>query len=121
MVAAFGADIDFSPGYARLLGGRRLRATDITVPADISSAAFFIVAASIVPGSELRLRAVGLNPRRTGLLSALRAMGADITKENRNEHGGEPVADLVVRYAPLHGIEVPVEIGRASCRESVDV
>lgn len=110
MLSAFGVDIEFSPGHARLRGGQRLRATDIAVPADFSSAAFFIVAASIVPGSELRLRAVGLNPRRTGLLIALRAMGADIVEENRSEHGGEPVADLVVRHAPLHGIEVPVEI-----------
>jgi 3-phosphoshikimate 1-carboxyvinyltransferase len=110
MLSAFGVDIEFSPGHARLRGGQRLRATDISVPADFSSAAFFIVAASIVPGSELRLRAVGLNPRRTGLLTALRAMGADITEENRTEHGGEPVADLVVRHAPLRGIEVPVEI-----------
>jgi 3-phosphoshikimate 1-carboxyvinyltransferase len=110
MLTAFGVDIEFSPGHARLRGGQRLRATDIAVPADFSSAAFFMVAASIVPGSELRLRAVGLNPRRTGLLIALRAMGADIVEENRSEHGGEPVADLVVRHAPLHGIEVPVEI-----------
>ncbi len=110
MLSAFGVDIEFSPGLARLGGGQRLRATDISVPADFSSAAFFIVAACIVPGSSLRLRAVGLNPRRTGLLIALRAMGADIVEDNRSEHGGEPVADLVVRYAPLQGIEVPVEI-----------
>ena len=110
MLAAFGVDIEFSPGHARLRGGQRLRATDIAVPADFSSAAFFLVAASIVPGSELRLLAVGLNPRRTGLLIALRAMGADITEENRSEQGGEPVADLVVRHAPLHGIEVPEAI-----------
>lgn len=107
MLAAFGVDIDFSPGYARLRGGQRLKAADIAVPADFSSAAFYLVAASIVPGSELRLRAVGLNPRRTGLLQALRMMGADIAEENASEHGGEPVADLVVRHAPLHGIEVP--------------
>ena len=107
MLSAFGVDIAFSPGKARLRGGQRLRATDIVVPADFSSAAFFLVAASIIPGSELRLRAVGLNPRRTGLLQALRLMGADITEENASEHGGEPVADLVVRHAPLRGIEVP--------------
>ncbi len=110
MLSAFGVDIEFSPGHARLRGGQRLHATDIAVPADFSSAAFFIVAATLVPGSELRLRAVGLNPRRTGLLAALRAMGADIAEENRSAHGGEPVADLVVRHAPLHGIEVPVEL-----------
>ncbi|MEF9979194.1 MAG: 3-phosphoshikimate 1-carboxyvinyltransferase, partial [Thermomonas sp.] len=107
MLSAFGVDIEFSPGFARLRGGQRLKATDIAVPADFSSAAFFLVAASIVPGSELRLRAVGLNPRRTGLLQALRMMGADILEENAGEHGGEPVADLVVRHASLHGIEVP--------------
>ncbi|TXI29326.1 MAG: 3-phosphoshikimate 1-carboxyvinyltransferase [Ottowia sp.] len=107
MLSAFGVQIDFSPGLARLRGGQRLRATDVAVPADFSSAAFFLVAASIVPGSQLRLRAVGLNPRRTGLLHALRLMGADITEENASEHGGEPVADLVVRHASLRGIKVP--------------
>jgi 3-phosphoshikimate 1-carboxyvinyltransferase len=107
MLSAFGADIEFSPGFARLRGGQRLRAADIAVPADFSSAAFFIVAATLVPGSTLRLRAVGLNPRRTGLLAALRAMGADITEERHASHGGEPVADLVVCHAPLHGIAVP--------------
>ena len=107
MLSAFGVQIDFSPGLARLRGGQRLRATDVAVPADFSSAAFFLVAASIVPGSQLRLRAVGLNPRRTGLLHALRLMGADIVEENPAIHGGEPVADLVVRHAPLHGIQVP--------------
>ena len=107
MLAAFGVDIAFAPGIARLRGGQRLRATDVQVPADFSSAAFFLAAASIVPGSQLRLRQVGLNPRRTGLLQALRLMGADIVEEHAGEHGGEPVADLVVRHAPLRGIAVP--------------
>lgn len=107
MLSAFGVDIEFSPGKARLRGGQRLRATDIVVPADFSSAAFYLVAASIIPGSELRLKQVGLNPRRTGLLHALRLMGADITEENPGEQGGEPVADLVVRYAPLKGARIP--------------
>ncbi|KRG77702.1 3-phosphoshikimate 1-carboxyvinyltransferase [Stenotrophomonas chelatiphaga] len=107
MLAAFGVEITYSPGKARLRGGQRLRATDIVVPADFSSAAFFLVAASIIPGSELRLQQVGLNPRRTGLLHALRLMGADITEENPAEQGGEPVADLVVRYAPLKGAQIP--------------
>ena len=97
MLAAFGWPIAFSPGRARLTGGHRLRAIDIDVPADFSSAAFFIVAATLVPGSELRLRSIGLNPRRTGLLAVLRAMGADIREEQRREEGGEIVADLVVR------------------------
>ena len=107
MLAAFDWPIDFSPGHASLEGGHTLRATDVDVPADFSSAAFFLVAGSIVPGSELRLPAVGLNPRRTGLLHALRLMGADIAIESPRESGGEPVGDLVVRYAPLHGIELP--------------
>ena len=109
MLAAFGWPIEFSPGLARLAGGHRLRATDVAVPGDFSSAAFFIVAATLVPGSELRLRRVGMNPRRTGLLHVLRAMGADIVEHPAGEQGGEPVANLVVRHASLHGIEVPVE------------
>ena len=107
MLAAFGWPIAFEPGRAKLSGGHALRATDVDVPADFSSAAFFLVAASIVPGSELRLPAVGLNPRRTGLLEALHLMGADIRIENGKTSGGEPVGDLVVRHAPLHGIELP--------------
>jgi len=107
MLQAFGWPIEFSPGHAKLEGGHRLRATDVVVPADFSSAAFFLVAASILPGSVLRLPAVGLNPRRTGLLEALRLMGADIRIENQGESGGEAVGDLVVRHAPLHGIELP--------------
>ncbi|MCW8808552.1 MAG: 3-phosphoshikimate 1-carboxyvinyltransferase [Rhodanobacter sp.] len=107
MLAAFGWPIRFEAGRARLDGGHVLHATNVDVPADFSSAAFFLVAASIVPDSELRLPSVGLNPRRTGLLHALRLMGADITVERERESGGEPVADLIVRHAPLHGIELP--------------
>ncbi|TCV97274.1 3-phosphoshikimate 1-carboxyvinyltransferase [Luteibacter rhizovicinus] len=110
MLSAFGWPIEFSPGKARLEGGHSLRATDVDVPADFSSAAFFIVAACIVPGSALRLRSVGLNPRRTGLLAALELMGADIGVENERESGGEPVGDLIVRYAPLHGVALPLDI-----------
>ena len=107
MLAAFGWPIQFSPGEAHVAGGHRLRATDVDVPADFSSAAFFLVAASLVPGSDLLLRRVGMNPRRTGLLEALRRMGADIQAQNPGEQGGEPVADLRVRHARLRGIEVP--------------
>lgn len=110
MLAAFGWPIEFAPGMARLSGGHRLTAIDVDVPADFSSAAFFIVAATLIAGSELRIEAVGMNPRRTGLLEALRQMGADIREENRQEQGGEPVADLLVRHAPLRGIDVPVEL-----------
>ena len=109
MLASLGASCAFVPGEAAILGGFPLQARDVSVPADFSSAAFFIVAASIVPDSDLLLRRVGMNPRRTGLLHVLRAMGADITEQNAGEQGGEPVADLRVRHAPLRGIEVPVE------------
>lgn len=107
MLEAFGVDIDFAPGVVRLRGGQGLHATEIAVPADFSSAAFFMVAASLVPGSDMVLRNVGMNPRRTGLLPVLRAMGADIVEENAGRQGGEPVADLRVRHSPLRGIEVP--------------
>ena len=111
MLQAFGWPIEFEPGYARIRGGagnaRALRATDVHVPADFSSAAFFLVAASVVPGSDLTLEAVGMNPRRTGLLQALRMMGADIEESNARKAGGEAIADLRVRHAPLRGIAVP--------------
>ena len=110
MLAAFDYRVAFEPGRAALQGGHRLRATEVVVPVDFSSAAFFIVAATLVRGSDLRLMRVGLNPRRAGLLHVLRAMGADIAEENaRNCGGGESVADLRVSHAPLHGIEVPME------------
>ncbi|MCZ3003957.1 bifunctional prephenate dehydrogenase/3-phosphoshikimate 1-carboxyvinyltransferase, partial [Acinetobacter baumannii] len=74
---------------------------------DISSSAFFLVAASIAEGSDLLLEHVGINPTRTGVIDILRLMGADITLENQREVGGEPVADLRVRAAKLKGIEIP--------------
>lgn len=107
MLSAFGVSVEFYPGHARLRGGQRLRPTDVAVPADFSSAAFPLVAACIIPGSELVLRQIGLNPRRTGLLAALRLMGADISECNHGEHGGEPVADLIVRHARLTGAHIP--------------
>ncbi len=88
-------------------GPARLTATDIDVPADISSAAFFLVAASIAPGSDLLLSHVGINPTRTGVIDILRLMGADIALQNEREVGGEPVADIRVRHASLRGIDVP--------------
>ena len=90
-----------------LSGSGRLTAIPIDVPADISSAAFFLVGASIAPGSDLRLEHVGVNPTRTGVIEILRLMGADIEVLNPRLVGGEPVADLRVRYAPLHGIRIP--------------
>jgi 3-phosphoshikimate 1-carboxyvinyltransferase len=90
-----------------LQGGGRLQATNLQVPADISSAAFFLVGASIAPGSDLLLRGVGINPTRVGILNILRQMGADIEEINPRMAGGEPVADLRVRGARLRGIHVP--------------
>ena len=107
MLSAFGADIDFAPGIATLRPGRRLHATAVDVPADFSSAAFFLVAASVIPGSHLILERVGVNPRRTGLLDALRLMGADIRVHPAGEQGGEPVADIEVRAAHLRGAAIP--------------
>lgn len=109
MLTAFGVPCEFSAGTATVRGGAVLRGTEVHVPADFSSAAFFLVAATLVPGSDLLLRQVGMNPRRTGLLHVLRMMGADITEKSASVQGGEPVCDLRVRHAPLHGIEVPVE------------
>ncbi len=107
MLRAFGWAVEHSDGFARLHGGGRLQATAIDVPADFSSAAFFLVAASLVPGSDLLLRDVGVHPRRTGLLQALRLMGADIEVIDPRDRQGEPIADLRVRASRLHGVAVP--------------
>ncbi|RMD71126.1 MAG: 3-phosphoshikimate 1-carboxyvinyltransferase, partial [Gammaproteobacteria bacterium] len=90
-----------------LEGGGTLKGTFIEVPGDFSSAAFFMVGASIAPGSDLLIEHVGINPTRTGALEILRAMGADITLHNRRQVGGEPVADIHVKSAPLKGIAIP--------------
>ena len=108
MLRGFGYQVRTEEGKISLQGGGTLRATDIDVPADISSAAFFLVAASIAPGSDLLLNHVGINPTRTGVLNILRLMGADITLKNEREVGGEPVADIRVRHAPLRGIDIPL-------------
>ena len=90
-----------------LTGSGRLVGAAIDVPADISSAAFFLVGASLAPGSDLLLEHVGVNPTRTGVIEILRLMGASIEVLNRRLAGGEPVADLRVRHAPLRGIRIP--------------
>lgn len=110
MLAGFGYPCESGQGEVCIQGGGRLSGTDIDVPADLSSAAFFIVAATIAPGSQLRLIDVGVNPTRTGVIDILRRMGASITTENERLVCGEPVADIVVRHAPLKGIDVPVEL-----------
>lgn len=109
MLRALGARVVTDGCRITLTPPDRLTACDIAVPGDISSAAFFLVAGSILPGSTLTIRNVGVNPTRTGVLDALRAMGADITEQNRMD-GAEPVCDLVVRHAKLHGAEIGGEL-----------
>lgn len=110
MLRGFGYPVTRKAGVISLQGGGELTGCSIDVPADISSAAFFLVAASIAPGSELLLTHVGVNPTRTGVIDILKLMGADITLQNPREIGGEPVADILVRYAGLQGIEIPPEL-----------
>jgi 3-phosphoshikimate 1-carboxyvinyltransferase len=107
MLGGFGYDVDSTNGVIGLDGGGRLVGTSIDIPADVSSAAFLLVGASIAPGSDVLLKHVGMNPTRVGVLNILTLMGADISVLNPREIGGEPVADLHVRYAPLHGIDIP--------------
>ncbi|WP_245749934.1 bifunctional prephenate dehydrogenase/3-phosphoshikimate 1-carboxyvinyltransferase [Marinobacter zhejiangensis] len=107
MLEGFGYHVHRNGAVSSVSGGGRLTATAIDVPADISSAAFFLVAASIAPDSDLTLRHVGMNPTRVGVITILRLMGADIEVSNEREVGGEPVADLRVRSANLKGIDIP--------------
>ena len=108
MLSGFGYDVQRTEGsQVSLIGGKALEATEIEVPADISSAAFFLVAAAITPGSDLYLRHVGINPTRIGILNLLEMMGASIELQNERFVGGEPVADIRAQYSTLKGIEVP--------------
>jgi 3-phosphoshikimate 1-carboxyvinyltransferase len=107
MLRGFGYRVLTAPGRSCLAGGGRLTGMDLEIPGDISSAAFFLVGASIAEGSDLTLTNVGMNPTRIGIVNILRAMGANIEVGNRREAGGEPVADLRVRAAPLRGIRIP--------------
>jgi 3-phosphoshikimate 1-carboxyvinyltransferase len=108
MLAGFGWPLRRGPGWVELEGrAGRLEGCDVAVPADISSAAFFLVGAAIAEGSDLTLCSVGINPTRTGVIDILRAMGADITIGELRHAGGEPVADLHVRHAGrLRGIDI---------------
>lgn len=110
MLRAFGVALEAEPGRAALRGGQTLKAGVIEVPADISSAAFFLVGAAITPGSDLTLSGVGINPTRAGLLEILRRMGADLEILNPREQGAEPVADLRVRGGVLQGIDIGREL-----------
>lgn len=114
MLAGFGAEISVEESdegrIISLTGEAELRPQSIVVPGDPSSAAFWMVAASIVPGSDVVIENVGLNPTRAGLVTVLRLMGADIVEQDPRVIGGEPVADLRVRHAALSGIEVPHDV-----------
>ena len=110
MLTAMGAQIERQPGQVRVVPGAELSSQDWEVPNDISSAAFFMVAASIVPNSEILLKRVGVNPTRDGILEVLRLMGADIEILNLRTAVGEPMADILVRTAPLQAVEIKGDI-----------
>ena len=110
MLRGFGAELTVEGDVISIRGEAELRPQDIDVPGDPSSAGFWMVAASIVPGSDVLIRNVLMNPTRTGLLTALRMMGASIEALDERDVGGETVADLRVRHAPLSAIEVPADL-----------
>ena len=107
MLRGFGVDVTSDGLTASIEGGQSLTATSLTVPGDISSSAFYLVGASMTPGSDLTIEGVGMNPSRTGVIDILRLMGASIDVRNQRDAGGEPVADLHVIGGQLRGIEVP--------------
>ena len=107
MLEGFGYPVERSGNKVCVRSGGKLTATRIDVPADISSSAFFLVGASIAPGSDLWLEHVGINPTRIGVINILRQMGAVIELNNERNVGGEPVADIHVQGAQLHGIRIP--------------
>ena len=113
MLRHFGAEVSSveidGKSHISIVGQPTLKAADIIVPSDPSSAAFPIVAALLVPGSEITIKGVGLNPTRTGLITTLVEMGGDITISDKREEGGEPVGDLTVRYSKLMGVTVPAD------------
>jgi 3-phosphoshikimate 1-carboxyvinyltransferase len=121
MLVGFGADIwteESAEGrLISLRGETELEAQRIAVPRDPSQAAFLLVAALIVPGSDVRVEGVGINPTRAGLFEVLREMGADLTFANVREEGGEPVADITARHSALRAVEVPPEIAPAMIDE----
>ena len=117
MLASFSYPLRQSGNTIVINAASECQGADITVPGDISSAAFFIVAATLIPHSELLIKNVGVNPTRTGILHILKRMGANITISNRRQCGEEPIADLHVRYAKLRGIIIPESIVPAAIDE----
>jgi 3-phosphoshikimate 1-carboxyvinyltransferase len=110
MLRGFGYEVTRQENRICLQGGGSLTACDLDIPADISSAAFFLVGASIAEGSDLLLQHVGMNPTRDGVITILQAMGAEIEPTNLRQVGGETVADLRVRSSGLRGIEIPTDL-----------
>ena len=106
LLRAQGAELEVADGAIRLCPGQSLSAVDVAVPGDISSAAFWLVAAAIHPDAEITVRDVGINPGRTGVLEVLHAMGADLDVIPREDRAGEPVADLVARSSRLRAVQV---------------
>lgn len=138
MLRGFGADISSAlhedgTATARIQPCKELYGQNIQVPGDISSAAYFIAAGLLVPGSELLIKNVGTNPTRAGILKVCKAMGADITYLNEQNAGGEPTADILVRHSPLHGVtiegsliptlidEIPVIAVMAACASGTTI
>ncbi len=107
MLRGMGYQVDINGSTVCIEGGGKLNAVNIEVPADISSAAFFLVGASIAQGSDLTLRQTGINPTRTGVIDILKLMGANIEVESKAMVCGEPVADIKVKYTSLKGIQIP--------------
>jgi 3-phosphoshikimate 1-carboxyvinyltransferase len=105
-LTAFGATVGRFPGAVSIVGGQRLSGRTLDVPGDISSAAFWMVAAAGLPGSEVVIHGVGLNPTRTGIVEVLRRMGADIDVRRDDSGDGEPIGTITVRHAPLRGTAI---------------
>ena len=110
MLEGFGYSISKESNKISLSGGGTLVGRSIEVPADLSSAAFFLVGAAITPNSDILLKHVGINPTRTGILKILELMGADFQILNQREVSGEPVGDIRIRYSKLRGIEIPSDL-----------
>ena len=110
MLRTFSYPVETQDRQVCLVGGRSLVATEIDIPGDLSSAAFFIVGTLISSSSQLTVRNVGINPTRSGVIEILQLMGARIDIRNKRNYGEEPVADLVVSSSPLHGVDIPQEL-----------
>jgi 3-phosphoshikimate 1-carboxyvinyltransferase len=110
MIKGFGGEVKINGGRVSVRGGQKLSARDVRIPGDISSAAFFLVAAALIPGSQVVVRDVGVNPTRDGVIEVLRRMGAEIEVLRARVETGEPVADLKVTGGRLKGVEVGSEL-----------